>query len=178
MSWRPPRRKWLLRKARTGVKASDSGQVSERNTTRDGGPVRRFDTGEAARNKDIYIPATEPGYTGTPGERAGLGLGVRRDRQKHPVTSTSVALGKPPITGVRVRGTRELQQTIYHGTTRSEGRADERATIRVPIAVAKDPGAYWDSGQQGEGQLLRAQPAISHPALRPNFSTAASATAA
>ena len=108
--------------------------------------------GRPLANPDIYIPATEPGYTGYNQEsNRGQRLVIRAATGNNITVSFyySLSLGKPVQTGGdQYRwNIANCNTTIYHhrDPLTQEPGAMEGPTIQgADDLIAKDPGAYWD----------------------------------
>jgi Flp pilus assembly protein TadG len=109
--------------------------------------------GKPIANPDIYIPATQPGYTGYNQEtERGQRLGIRAATGNNITVSFyySLSLGKPVITGGDEYrwNISNCNTTHYHwgDPLTQEPGAMEGPTIQgADELIAKDPGAYWDS---------------------------------
>ena len=104
-------------------------------------------------NPDVYVPATEPGYTGYNQEsERGQRLGIRAATGNNITVSFyfSLALGQPAITGGAEYdwNIANCNTTIYHfdDPLIQEPGAMAGPTISgAELLLAKDPAAYWDT---------------------------------
>ena len=109
--------------------------------------------GAPLANPDIYIPATEPGYTGYNQEsERGQRLGIRAATGNNITVSFyfSLALGKPVITGGAEYdwNIANCNTTIYHfddPLTQEPGAMAGPTISGAELLIAKDPSAYWDT---------------------------------
>ena len=109
--------------------------------------------GRPLANPDIYIPATQSGYTGYNQESMrGQRLGIRAATGTNITVSFyfSLALGKPVLTGGAEYdwNIANCNKTIYHWgdpLTQEPGAMSGPTISGAELLVAKDPGAYWDS---------------------------------
>jgi Flp pilus assembly protein TadG len=109
--------------------------------------------GAPLANPDIYIPATEPGYTGYNQEsERGQRLGIRAATGNNITVSFyfSLALGKPVITGGAEYdwNIANCNTTIYHfddPLTQEPGAMAGPTISGAELLIAKDPAAYWDT---------------------------------
>ncbi len=109
--------------------------------------------GRPLANPDIYIPATQPGYTGYNQESMrGQKLVLRAATGDNITVSFyySLAMGKPVITGGDEYrwNIDNCNKTIYYwgDPLTQEPGAKEGPTIQgAEGLIAKDPGAYWDT---------------------------------
>jgi Putative Flp pilus-assembly TadE/G-like len=103
-------------------------------------------------NPDIYIPATQPGYTGYNQEsERGQRLGIRAATGNNITVSFyfSLALGKPVLTGGAEYdwNIANCNTTIYHWDdplTQEPGAMNGPTVSGAELLIAKDPGARWD----------------------------------
>jgi Flp pilus assembly protein TadG len=110
--------------------------------------------GQPLANPDVYIPATESGYTGYNQESSrGERLVIRAATGNNITVSFyySLSLGKPVITGGDPYrwNIANCNTTIYHygDPLTQEPGAMEGPTIQgADELIAKDPNAYWDEG--------------------------------
>ena len=124
-------------------------------------PWTEDDTYDAFNNKgvplanpDVYIPATQPGYTGYNQEaNRGARLVIRAATGNNITVSFyySLAMGKPVITGGDPYrwNIANCNTTIYYygDPLTQEPGAMEGPTIQgADDLIARDPGAYWDEG--------------------------------
>jgi Flp pilus assembly protein TadG len=108
--------------------------------------------GRPLANPDIYIPATQPGYTGYNQEsERGQRLGIRAATGNNITVSFyfSLALGKPPLTGGAEYdwNIANCNKTIYHWDdplTQEPGAMAGPTISGAELLIAKDPNAYWD----------------------------------
>ena len=104
-------------------------------------------------NPDIYIPATQPGYTGYNQEsERGQRLGIRAATGNNITVSFyfSLALGKPVLTGGAEYdwNIANCNTTIYHfddPLTQEPGAMAGPTISGAELLIAKDPAAYWDT---------------------------------
>ena len=109
--------------------------------------------GRPLANPDIYIPATQAGYTGYNQEaNRGARLVIRAATGNNITVSFyySLAMGKPVITGGDEYrwNIANCNTTIYHygDPLTQEPGAMEGPTIQgADDLIARDPGAYWDT---------------------------------
>jgi Flp pilus assembly protein TadG len=109
--------------------------------------------GRPLANPDIYIPATQPGYTGYNQESMrGQKLVLRASTGENITVSFyfSLAMGKPVLTGgdEYAWNIANCNKTIYYwgDPLTQEPGAKEGPTIHgAEELIAKDPGAYWDT---------------------------------
>jgi hypothetical protein len=128
--------------------------------------------GRPLANPDVYIPATQPGYTGYNQEASrGERLVIRAATGNNITVSFyySLAMGKPVVTGGDEYrwNIGNCNKTIYHwgDPLTQEPGAMEGPTIQgANDLIAKDPGAYWDTatnkvkGSSYNGQSPRVFP--------------------
>ena len=109
--------------------------------------------GRPLANPDVYIPATQPGYTGYNQESMrGQKLGLRAATGEN-ITSSfyfSLAMGKPVITGGAEYdwNIANCNKTIYYWgdpLTQEPGAMNGPTIQGAEALIAKDPGAYWDT---------------------------------
>src|SRR5687767_13530398 len=104
-------------------------------------------------NPDIYIPATQPGYTGYNQEsERGQRLGIRAATGNNITVSFyfSLALGKPVLTGGAEYdwNIANCNTTIYHfddPLTQEPGAMAGPTISGAELLIARDPAAYWDT---------------------------------
>jgi hypothetical protein len=109
--------------------------------------------GAPLANPDIYIPATQPGYTGYNQEsERGQRLGIRAATGNNITVSFyfSLALGKPVLTGGAEYdwNIANCNTTIYHfddPLTQEPGAMAGPTISGAELLIAKDPAAYWDT---------------------------------
>jgi Flp pilus assembly protein TadG len=110
--------------------------------------------GRPLANPDIYIPADQPGYTGYNQEsERGQVLTIRAATGSNITVSFyfSIDLSKPPITGGAAYdwNIANCNTTSYYwgDLLQQEPGAMNGPTVSgAELLIAKDPGAYWDSG--------------------------------
>ena len=109
--------------------------------------------GRPLANPDIYIPATQPGYTGYNQESMrGQKLVLRAATGTNITVSFyfSLAMGKPVITGGAAYdwNIANCNKTIYYWgdpLTQEPGAMNGPTVSGAELLIAKDPGAYWDT---------------------------------
>jgi Flp pilus assembly protein TadG len=109
--------------------------------------------GRPLANPDIYIPATQPGYTGYNQESMrGQKLVLRAQTGENITVSFyfSLAMGKPVLTGgdEYAWNIANCNKTVYYwgDPLTQEPGAKEGPTIHgAEELIARDPGAYWDT---------------------------------
>ena len=109
--------------------------------------------GRPLANPDVYIPATQPGYTGYNQEASrGERLVIRAATGNNITVSFyySLAMGKPVVTGGDSYrwNIGNCNKTVYYwgDPLTQEPGAMEGPTIQgADDLIAKDPGAYWDT---------------------------------
>jgi Flp pilus assembly protein TadG len=122
--------------------------------------------GRPLANPDIYIPATQPGYTGYNQESSrGQKLVLRAATGENITVSFyfSLAMGKPVITGGAEYdwNIANCNKTIYYWgdpLTQEPGAMNGPTIQGAEALIAKDPGAYWDtSTNRVKGSAYAAQ---------------------
>jgi Flp pilus assembly protein TadG len=109
--------------------------------------------GRPLANPDIYIPATQPGYTGYNQESSrGQKLVLRAATGENITVSFyfSLAMGKPVLTGGAEYdwNIANCNKTIYYWgdpLTQEPGAMNGPTIQGAEALIAKDPGAYWDT---------------------------------
>ena len=109
--------------------------------------------GRPLANPDVYIPATQPGYTGYNQESSrGQKLVLRASTGENITVSFyfSLAMGKPVITGGAEYdwNIANCNKTIYYWgdpLTQEPGAMNGPTIQGAEALIAKDPGAYWDT---------------------------------
>jgi Flp pilus assembly protein TadG len=108
--------------------------------------------GRPLANPDVYIPATQPGYTGYNQESSrGERLEIRASNGSKITVSFyfSLALGKPVITGGDEyrENIADCNTTVYYfgdPLTQEPGAMSGPTLQGAEDLIARDPGAYWD----------------------------------
>jgi Flp pilus assembly protein TadG len=109
--------------------------------------------GRPLANPDIYIPATQPGYTGYNQESMrGQKLVLRAATGENITVSFyfSLAMGKPVLTGGAEYdwNIANCNKTIYYWgdpLTQEPGAMNGPTIQGAEALIAQDPGAYWDN---------------------------------
>jgi Flp pilus assembly protein TadG len=109
--------------------------------------------GRPLANPDVYIPATQQGYTGYNQESMrGQVLTIRAATGTNITVSFyfSLALGKPVITGGAEYdwNIANCNKTMYHygdPLTQEPGAMSGPTISGAELLIDKDPGAYWDT---------------------------------
>jgi len=128
--------------------------------------------GRPLANPDIYIPATQPGYTGYNQESMrGQKLVLRAATGDNITVSFyfSLAMGKPVITGGAEYdwNIANCNKTVYYWgdrLTQEPGAMNGPTVSGARLLIAQDPGAYWDTatnkvmGSTANGQSPRVFP--------------------
>ena len=122
--------------------------------------------GRPLANPDVYIPATQPGYTGYNQESSRGQVLVLRAATGENITVSfyfSLAMGKPVITGGAEYdwNIANCNKTIYYWgdpLTQEPGAMNGPTIQGAEALIAKDPGAYWDtSTNRVKGSAFAAQ---------------------